>query len=380
MLSIDHMTPHKTLQHAWQSSRLVLDSAVLYAEILAAIEAASERIDFEYYIFELDAVGARFLEALAAASQRGVQVHVLLDGVGCAATAATIAQQLSRAGAEVRIYHPLPWLTGAYQWSLVRGGWFTKWLSFVLNVNRRNHRKLCIVDAGQAWIGSQNICRQHLAVAAGGEGWRDYALHVTGARVGALAAAFTAQWESQPARLQRGFLTHFLSNHSRRARRLKNAFVANSVASATGRVWIVSAYFAPTARMRRALLKAAREGLDVRLLLPGSSDIAVFPGLSSHYYHELLQAGARIFLYQAGVLHAKAMLIDDVMILGSSNLNYRSTLHDLELDLVIRDPEVVQELHHVVVTDIDNASEVRTEVVQRPRLLSWLWYLLRYWM
>ncbi|MCX2979796.1 phosphatidylserine/phosphatidylglycerophosphate/cardiolipin synthase family protein [Halieaceae bacterium IMCC14734] len=374
------MSSHEHLQRAWQSSRLVLDSAVLYANLLAAIDSASERIDFEYYIFELDIVGSDFLEALARAARRGVQVHVLLDGVGCAATAATIASELSNAGAQVRIYHPLPWLTGAYQWSLARGGWFTKWLSFVLNVNRRNHRKLCLVDARHAWIGSQNICREHLAVAAGGEGWRDYALHVSGAGVTALADAFTAHWESQPAHLQRGFLTHFLSNHSRRARRLKNAFVTNSVASATGYVWIVSAYFAPTARLRRSLLKAARSGADVRILLPANSDVAVFPGLSSHYYRELLLAGARVFQYQSGVLHAKAMLVDGVMILGSSNLNYRSTLHDLELDLVIRNPDAVAELQQVVASDMAGAKEVRGELLRRPSIISWLWYLLRYWM
>jgi cardiolipin synthase len=198
--------------------------------------------------------------------------------------------------------------------------------------------------------------------------------------VESLAVGFDRLWKARGPRLQRGFIARYLSNRSQQARRLKNRFVARSVAESARRVWLVSAYFAPTAKLRRALLRACRGGRDVRLLLPGQSDVAMFPGLSSHYYRELLRAGARIFLYQPGVLHAKALLIDDFSIVGSSNWNYRSTLHDLELDVVIRSRDAVAALEQVVVADCDNSHELRLENTPSPSLGSWFWYILRYWM
>jgi cardiolipin synthase len=132
--------------------------------------------------------------------------------------------------------------------------------------------------------------------------------------------------------------------------------------------------------LRRALLAACRSGCDVRLILPERSDVAVFPSLSSHYYRELLRAGARIFLYQPGVLHAKALLVDEQAVLGSSNWNYRSTLHDLELDVVLRDPDAVKPLEQTLLADMADSREVAFEDTLRPGLVSWVLYGLRYWM
>jgi cardiolipin synthase len=229
-------------------------------------------------------------------------------------------------------------------------------------------------------VGSFNISAEHLPVSAGGSGWRDYVVALSGEGVQSLQRGFEMQWFSLPARLQRGFLARHLSNRSRRARALKNRFVVRSIASARSRVWVVSAYFAPTARMRRALLRACRHNVDVCLLLPESSDVSFFPALSNHYYRELLRAGARIFLYRANILHAKALLIDDFFILGSSNLNHRSTLHDLELDVVVDNPATVADLEAVIVGDCAMAQELESEGLPLPTPGSWFWYVLRYWL
>ncbi|MCZ6829796.1 MAG: phospholipase D-like domain-containing protein [Gammaproteobacteria bacterium] len=364
----------------WQHSHLLTDGGVFYEELLDAIGGAETSVDFEYYIFSNDALGDRFVSALTSAAQRGVQVRVLIDGIGSAPSGPEIASRLNRGGVDVKIYHPAPWLSAGYRWSLVRGDWLYKFFLFALNINRRNHRKLCVVDGSKAWVGSLNISAEHLPAAAGGAGWRDYAVALRGEGVHFLQRGFEMQWLSRPARLQRGFLAQHLSNRSRRARRLKNRFVTSSVATARSRVWVVNAYFAPTARLRRALLRACRAGADVRLLLPESSDVRFFPSLSNHYYSELLRAGARIFLYRANVLHAKALLIDDFFILGSSNLNYRSTLHDLELDVVVDDAVTVVKLEAVIAGDCATAEELEQERLPPPTLGSWFWYALRYWM
>ena len=351
---------------------------------LAGIAAAQISVDFEYYIFNYDALGQRFVEALITAANRGVRVRVMIDGVGSMADCEILSEQLSSHGVDVRIYNPLPWLFDTYRWGRwPRGraqGWLRRFITLLWNINRRNHRKLCIVDGETAWLGSFNITAEHLSIDAGGQGWRDYGVALRGPRIESLMASFDDLWEGHAPTLQRGFLASFLSNRSVKARQLRNYFVARSVRNARYRVWLVNAYFLPTAALRRALLAACRSGCDVRLILPEHSDIRVFPMLSSHYYRELLRAGARVYLYQPGILHAKALLVDAFAILGSSNWNYRSTLHDLELDVVLRDPRAVRPLEQTLLEDMDDSRELTFEDTTRPGVLSWLLYGLRYWM
>jgi cardiolipin synthase len=374
------MAGSKQQQSQWEHSRLFVEAEPFFQRLLECIGQAKRTIDFEYYIFARDRLGRQFQEALSAASRRGVRVRVLMDGIGSAAGAAELSGELFRTGVHVRIYHPLPWLSDTFRWSRRSGGWLHKAMYYLLNINRRNHRKLCVVDDHTAWLGSFNISDDHLPREGGGKGWRDYGVEVTGVEVSSLVSSFDLIWASENPRFHRGFLSRYLSNRSLSARRLKNRFVARSVARARQRVWLVSAYFAPTAGLRRALLRACREGRDVRLLLPGISDVGFFPSLSSHYYRELLRAGARIFLYQGGVLHAKALLVDQMAIVGSSNWNYRSTLHDLELDAVIREEDTLEALERTIAGDCRHARELDLDQTPTPSLLSWLWYLLRHWM
>ena len=364
----------------WKDSRLFTAAGGFFDRLLDAIANARSSIEFEYYIFNLDALGERFAKALADAALRGVRVRVLIDGVGSAHDGQEISRRLSEAGVEIKIYHPLPWTTGAYRWSRRRGGLVYKFLAFLLNMNRRDHRKLCVVDGDLAWVGSFNITADHLPVAEGGLGWRDYGVELSGPRVVSLVESFDAIWSRARPKLQRGFLAGFLSNRSLRARRLRNRFVARCVVNSKHRVWLVSAYFLPTAALRRALLQACRAGVQVCLVLPERSDVVVFPSLSSHYYRELLRVGARIFLYQPGVLHAKALLVDDFAIMGSSNWNYRSSLHDLELDVVLRHPETLRQLEHVMRQDARESLELELKDLRTPGLLSWVLYGMRYWM
>ena len=364
----------------WQRSVLYVNANDWFERLLDRIGSARDSIVFEYYIFEADSLGMRFVAALVAAARRGVRVRVMMDGVGSADSSDLLSEHLHGHGVEVRIYHPLPWLANSFRWSRHRGGWAYLGLLSILNINRRNHRKLCVIDAETAWIGSFNISAKHLPKDAGGEGWRDYGVELNGERVSSLVQGFNSLWSGHKPRLSRGFLASYLSNRSLRARRLKNRFVARSVANAVQRVWLVNAYFLPTAAMGRALRQASRNGTQVCLMLPEYSDVAIFPGLSSLFYRALMRAGARIFLYQPGVLHAKALLVDNFAVLGSSNWNYRSTLHDLELDAVIRSPETLLTLEQAMLDDAANCRELTVEDTPVPSLLSRLLYAVRYWM
>ncbi len=364
----------------WEHARLFVDGEALFTRMLEAIAAARESIDFEYYIFLYDALGERFVTALGEAAARGVKVRVMVDGVGSMQDQERLVEELIQQGVEVRVYHPLPWFFTSYRWTRRGGIALLKFLRLLWNMNRRNHRKLCMVDRRTAWVGSFNITAVHLSRGNGGEAWRDYAVELQGPRVETLAEGFDDLWKGYRSRLRRGFPAGYLSNRSLKGRQLKNRFVAHSVVNARRRVWLVSAYFLPTAGMRRALLAACRNGAEVRLLLPERSDVTVFPGLSSHYYHELLKAGARIFLYRPSVLHAKALLLDELLIIGSSNWNYRSSLHDLELDVVVRDAGTLTQMEQVIETDCADSRELMLGDTPSPGLLSWLLYGVRYWM
>jgi len=199
-------------QQDWDPPRLIVDAEEFFARMLEAIAQARRSIDFEYYIFELDFLGVRFREALSAAARRGVRVRVMIDGLGSASSCTTLSHQLFLTGVDVRVYHPLPWLTGAYRWSRGGGVWLYKFLRFLLNINRRNHRKLCVVDEQVAWLGSFNISADHLPLGAGGKGWRDYAVELHGPDVHALASGFSSIWTATVAHFHRGFIARHLSN------------------------------------------------------------------------------------------------------------------------------------------------------------------------
>ena len=359
----------------WERSELIVNAEQYYGRLLRAIAGARAAVDLECYRFDLDALGRRFVDALSRAAGRGVRVRVLMDGVGSMAGGEELARRLSAAGAAVRIHNPLPWLTRSYRWSLLRGGRIYKFFLFFLNINRRNHRKLCIVDGGAAWVGSFNISAEHK------QGWRDYALELhDDGKVAGLADSFDRIWTRRESKYRPANIARFLSNRSNRARRMKNRFIVRQLLGSQRRVWLVAAYFAPTAQFHRALVKACGRGRDVRVLLPEHSNVRIFPGLSSCYYRKLLESGARLFLYRPGILHAKALLVDGLAVVGSSNWNFRSTVHDLELDVLIDAPDTVAELEAAVAGDMSRSRELSLNDTPAPSIASWLWYVIRYWL
>lgn len=348
--------------------------------MMAAIDSAEQRIDFQFYIFELGTAGRRFVDALGEAAARGVNVRVLIDGIGSQRDAEVIAQHLELDGVEVKIYHPPPWQAQLHRWSRQKGSRMHKLISMLFKVNRRNHQKCCIVDNAIVWIGSLNISDNHLTRDKGGDGWRDYALSLHGEGAEALGRSFDSFWDRNTAHPERGFLSRYLHNKTLVARRLKNRFVVERIRSAQNKLWIASAYFAPPGAVRRALLIACRRGVDVRLILSQQSDVPMFPGISRLYYKALLRAGARIYEYRPAVLHAKVLISDEICILGSSNFNYRSFYHDLELDAVLYNEKVLRDLEQQLQQDMAESDEVLYSEVGKLDWRLGLLHYIRYWM
>ncbi len=363
--------------------KLYVDGETFFDTLLKHIATARESIELESYIFDLDHLGEKFVKALIESGKKGLRVRVLVDGIGSSEYAEEIAHQLSGAGVEVKIYHPLPWQINHYKWSIKQGSLTDRLVHFVARINRRDHRKLCIIDGKELWAGSFNISASHLRVENGGGGWRDFGVCVSGGLVQQVVHTFEALWHRQTRGIRRNSFKRFLSNLSSSSRRAKNSFLINKISCAKSRIWIASAYFAPSSSVIRVIGGACSRGVDVRLLVPSKSDVFFFPFLTASYYADLLRMGVNVYEYTPGFLHAKAMISDDFYLVGSSNFNHRSFLHDLELDIVLKTEEARKLLESQFTSIINQSQQV---TLNQVGLRAWLIKLvamprfLRYWM
>ena len=332
--------------------RLLLDARENYPAWLAAIEQARHFVLFESYIIDNDVVGQRFADALAARARAGVRVFVVYDWLGSLRSGA-LWPRLRAAGVEVRGFNaprlasPLGWLA-------------------------RDHRKTIVVD-GQVGFAS-GLCvsskwegdpRQAL------EPWRDTGVELRGPAVVALVDAFAEVWRAcggppLPADL-------LAAAHAPQTAGSVRVRVVAGAPNATGtyrldlaiaglareHLWLTDAYFVGTAAYVQALAAAARDGVDVRLLVPGASDIPVVAAVSRAGYRSLLEAGVRVFEWNGTMLHAKTAVADDAWArVGSTNLNLASWLGNFELDVAVEDADFARQLGAQYELDLQRATEV----------------------
>lgn len=350
------------------------------------IRNAKSTVELEVYIFHNDICGDRFADELAAAAQRGVRVRLLVDGIGSAGFSRTYQERLLKAGVAVRIYHPTP-----YDYYGGRLFWWSRWKQhwrILGRINKRNHRKTLVVDSEKAIVGSVNITKCHLSKKTGGLGWRDSAVLVEGSAVTTFLQAFKRSWEfankiafTPPPDIP---MVPVLFNMSAKLRRLKYLLLIELIYRAENRVWITNAYFIPYGSLLKALRFAAWTGVDVKIIVPQRSDVFFIRMVSSAFYLGLLTAGVRIFEYAPAVLHAKTLLIDSIGVVGTSNLNHRSLLHDQEVDVILKKPDSIKSLANAFENDLKNCKEVTIkEWEARPTLEKFfgnMLLLMRYWL
>lgn len=366
----------------WQTEQLYFNSLNYFADILAQIDQAQHNIIIESYIFDCDDLGKKIINALALAHQRGVYVRVLMDGIGSSTDGYRAAAELEAHSIDVKIYRPLPWRIFDYNRGIHKGSIANKLLSSIRRINQRTHRKLIIIDNTWLWSGSLNISQRHLPLAAGGEGWKDYGVGVCGKHIQAITEQFDDFWLRRPIRTNPSLFRYYWNTYSSWSRIRKNRLLLEKIEQAQDRILITSAYFAPSTKIIRALKRARRRQVDIQILVTAKSDVHLFPLLTASYYADLLRAGIHIYEYQPCMLHAKALLIDDFCLIGSTNFNHRSFLHDRELDIVLTQPESLQQLQNQFMLDRADSVEVTLspDRVWRWRLLGWLPRLLRYWL
>jgi cardiolipin synthase len=338
--------------------QLLRDGPEAFPVMVDLIEAAGCSLGFENYIIRNDATGRRFAAALVAAAGRGVRVRVLYDWLGCKGTPGRYWRALRKAGVEVRAFNPAR-LTDLYG-SLAR-----------------NHRKVVVADGRAAVLGGLCIGDEWEGDAVKGTPpWRDTAVLVRGPAAGALAVAFAETWAAGggtipadepigPASPEGEALVHVIATRPGRARiaRLLELLSAGSVE----RIWITDAYTVVLPQLRSALQDAARAGVDVRLLVPGSSDLPLVRNLTRFGYRDLLRAGVRIFEWDGPMLHAKSYVADSRWArIGSSNLNPSSFLGNYELDVLVEEPAFAEAVEFQFRRDLARSSEIEV----RPRRLG----------
>ncbi|HVL59715.1 MAG TPA: cardiolipin synthase ClsB [Burkholderiaceae bacterium] len=323
-----------------------------FPRLIADVDSAQREVYLETYIFECDASGRPIADALARAARRGVAVHVLLDGFGAHSFDPQTAQALAQAGAQVQVYRP--------------GGGL---LPLDRKRLRRMHRKIVVVDGAIGYVGGMNVlddhndpnhgplehprldyvvrCRgpivpaMHLAVAR--LWWQMVAVHTPlrvrreiARRQGltALRPPRTLESDATPAGTMRAMLV--LRDNLRWRKRIESAYLL-AIRQAQREIVIANAYFLPGVRFRRALIRAARRGVKVRLLLQGRIEYALPHYATQALYDELLREGIEIVEYHQSFMHAKVAVIDDWATVGSSNIDPYSLLLAREANVFVLD-------------------------------------------
>ncbi len=334
---------------------LLIDAQAHFEAWLAAIRAARHCVLLENYIVRDDVVGRSFRDALVERAEAGVFVAVVVDWLGCLGqSGAGFWKPLRQAGGEVRVFNP-PQLGRPFGW-----------------INR-DHRKLLVVDGELGFLSGVCISAKWLGRPERNvPPWRDTGLAVRGPAVAGLSRAFAQSWASFGSPLPA-----LPETPAEPAGTISLRVIATDIATtgmyrldqqiaamARKTLWLTDAYFVGVAPYVQALAAASRDGVDVRLLVPGSSDIPLVAGMSRSGYRPLLKAGIRVFEWNGSMLHAKTAVADDQWArVGSSNLNVASWLGNREIDVAIEDDGFATLLSQQYLCDLENA----TEIVLAPR-------------
>jgi cardiolipin synthase len=317
----------------------------------AALAAAQRVILFECYIFADDSVGRSFAQILTERARAGVKVFVLVDWLG-SWRALRVWKELREAGGDVRVFNP-PRLASPL-------GWLS-----------RDHRKTIVVDGAVGFVSGLCVSERWLADPARKlEAWRDTGIEIHGPAVGALETAFAEVFGTCGAPLPQEALTqpgshpragdvrmHVIANEPNVAGTFRMDLIVASIARRN--LWLTDAYFVGTTPYVQALCAAARDKVDVRLLVPGASDIPALSPLSRAQYRPLLEAGVRVFEWNGTMLHAKTAVADGLWArVGSTNLNLASWLSNYELDVAIEDRGFAELLAAQYERDIACSTEI----------------------
>ncbi len=328
-----------------------------YPAELEAIRGATRSVNLEAYIFAKGEIARQYVEALTDRAKAGVKVNVVIDAFGSAGTGKRFFASLLNAGGKVRWYNGPRWYS-------------------LMHLDNRTHRELMIVDGKIGFIGGAGIADQWYSGTKGQPRWRDSAVQIMGEAVYNLQATFAENWLAVSGELLMGdeYFPYIHNEHrlislvvnstptvggSTRARILFQLLLASAKRS----ISITTPYFLPDRGLTEELCHAVERGLRVRILVPGrKSDHMVTRSTSRAGYGRLLKAGAEVYEYEAAMIHAKVLCVDDLwVVVGSTNFDNRSFGINDEVNLAIRDHAVAARFEHDMALDLEQSRQVSLE-------------------
>ena len=341
--------------------RLLHDGPETFDDMLEIIHGAKQSVTLESYIFRSDDVGHRFADAIISAAKRGVQARILSDWIGARGTSRKFLGQLRKSGVELRVFNT-PGMRA--------------WLGFL----PRDHRKLLVVDESVGITGGVGIGSEWLQGVAKKKRsrWRDSAIRIEGPAASDMAQAFENMWTRALRRERRG--AHRLLKKKPRGAHLDPDLDAPSLVgiiegepwrlrvaralqmqaiAAERSIWIASAYFTPSPAEVEALTGAARDGVDVRVLVPSRNDHPWVTMLTRRYYRRLLTNGVRVWEWKGEMMHAKTSVIDGRWVrVGSTDFNLLGVAINYELDALVEDRDIGREAEERFLADLEQSQEV----------------------
>jgi cardiolipin synthase len=345
-------------------TRVLTNANVAYKAMLDSIEQATDHIHMEFYTIQSDETGYLFQQALIRKAKQGLNVRLLVDGIGSIGLKREFIQDLQRAGVETACFlRPL--------FALIDK-----------RINYRNHRKIVVIDGKIGFFGGINIGNEYLGMNEKLGFWRDTHFQIEGGAVGQLQHCFMNDWSLVTEKIrseQRYFPVRSSSGDEkiqlivggpgeRRKSILELYFSA--IMAARKRIYITTPYFVPEDSIQMALKVAAHSGVDIRIIYPAVPDSKLVHWASKSYLEDLMQAGVRFFEYNQGFIHTKCMLMDNtIAISGSANLDMRSFYSNFEINAVWYDRSVIDRLEQDFMGDLANSMEIDPiEFAQRSTL------------
>ncbi|MCM3267541.1 cardiolipin synthase [Paenibacillus elgii] len=340
--------------------RVLTDATAAYPAMLAAMEQAKGHIHFEFYTIRNDGIGRQFHELLIRKAQEGVKVRCIFDGIGSYQLDSRFVQELKQAGCEVYFFLP----------AVI--AFFDK------RMNYRNHRKIVVIDGIRGFLGGINIGDEYLGANPKLGYWRDTHLELEGDAVYSLQYTFLTDWMFVTGK--RLADSEFFPEHDCPGRKpvqiissgpdehwdaVLEMFFA-SITAAKRRIYITTPYFIPDPSITMGLKTAAISGVDVRIIFPQKADSRIVNYASLSYLEELMQAGVRFYAYQKGFIHAKVILIDNLLAsVGTANMDMRSFYNNFELNAVMFDKETIHRLETDFILDLKESREVKLEAFEK---------------
>lgn len=384
--------PPRRVRAAGHDWTIFVESTPLIHAMIDDIRAAQQRVWVEIYIFIDDRLGKLVAEALKERARAGVDVRVLYDAIGSQGASSHFFRDMAEAGVKVHAFHSF---------------WEALWRMSIFQVlNRRDHRKLMVIDDRIAYFGGMNLFDQSSAAGIeqagsfpGSAGWRDVHVRLVGPKQAEVAESFERSWGrargEKVKRRSAGYRKALLApgsesiqffdsgpglTHTRAARVFRQLFN-----HARRSIVMSMAYFLPIGLVLRDLLRAHRSGVRIRVVVPGQSDVPLVQCATRHLYGQLLRRRFHIYERQEHMLHSKVMVVDDQWaLLGSSNLDPRSLWINLEFMAVVHSRPLARAMKHIILFEIERSHRIRlAESVRRSwwcKLLDRIAWSFRWWL